>query len=139
MTRQNKMLALVNSRVRITLKDGRVILGQLLAFDKYMNLVVADSEEHRKVKIHKPTEGADSEKQMERSLGLIVLRGENIISCCQETGAPSSGFQNKARAPAAQHLAPGMRPVPGQGNLMPLPAMMARPGMMPLMPPGMQQ
>jgi small nuclear ribonucleoprotein B and B' len=138
MTRQNKILLLVNSRVRITLNDGQVILGQLLAFDKYMNMVVADCEEYRRTKNQK---NSVDEKQLKRSLGLIVLRGENIISCSQEGGAPLSGFENKARVPAAQQIAPGMRPVPGSatGNVVsPIPAMMTRPGMVPMMPPGMR-
>ena len=133
------MNLLLNSRVKITLNDGgRTILGQLLAFDKYMNLVVADAEEYRNVKNKEPEDG----KQLRRSLGLIVLRGENIVLCSQEAGSSFSGFENKARTPAAQQMAPGMRPVqmPGPGGMtMPFPAMMARPGMIPMMPPGMRQ
>lgn len=46
----SKMLGLINYRLRITLNDTRQFVGQLLAFDKHMNLVVADTEEFRLVK-----------------------------------------------------------------------------------------
>jgi small nuclear ribonucleoprotein B and B' len=138
------MTTLVNTRVKITLNDSRSIVGQLLAYDKYMNLVVADAEEFRRVKSGKKVQEAakDEQQVMRRSLGLLVLRGETIVSCSQETGAPSSGFENKTRTPASQHLQPGMRPTGAMPGAIPPPmpnaAMMMRPGMPPMMmPPGM--
>ena len=131
-------MLLVNSRVKITLNDSRVIVGQLLAFDKYMNLVVADSEEYRRTKRAKAGEMSNENGTVKRTLGFIVLRGESIVSCSLESGAPASGFENKARVPAAQQMAPGMRPVNQTAAAPPpmmMPAMMMRPGMM--MPPGM--
>lgn len=44
------MLQLVNYRLRITLNDSRQFVGQMLAFDKHMNLVIADTEEFRVVR-----------------------------------------------------------------------------------------
>lgn len=144
MTKQNRMLMMVNNRVKVTQNDGRIILGQLLAFDKYMNLVVADCEEYRKIKGKMATDNGQR-SSLRRSLGLVVLRGETIVSCSLETGAPLSGFENKARVPAAQQMAPGMRPMMpgGMGVPAPMPAaMMMRPGMAPppmMMPPGMMR
>lgn len=44
------MTGLVNYRLRITINDGRQFVGQMLAFDKHMNLVIADTEEFRVLK-----------------------------------------------------------------------------------------
>ena len=48
--RQSKMLAFINYRVRVTIVDGRHIVGRFLAFDRHMNLVLADAEEFRRLK-----------------------------------------------------------------------------------------
>jgi small nuclear ribonucleoprotein B and B' len=105
------MMQLVGQRLRLTLQDGRVMAGQLLAYDKHMNLVLADTEEFRKPHSSKTPE-------QRRTLGLVMLRGEQIVSMCPE-GAPTAGL-NKTRVPAASMMAPGVgRPV---GRGMPVPA-----------------
>ena len=85
--------------MRITLNDGRQMTGQMLAFDKHMNLVLADTEEFRKVKQRSskaaapaPGSGATAamvEQEQKRTLGLIILRGTNIVSCSVEGPPPS--------------------------------------------------
>jgi len=54
------MLQLVNYRLRVTLTDSRALTGQMLAYDKHMNLVLADCEEFRTLK--KKTKGCGSTK-----------------------------------------------------------------------------
>ena len=46
----NKLAAHLNYRVRLTVDDSRSIVGQFVAFDKHMNMVIADAEEFRKSK-----------------------------------------------------------------------------------------
>ena len=80
--RQSKFLIWINYRVRVTIQDSRMLIGTFLAFDKHMNLVLTDTEEYTKIKAKKPGE-VDREKK--RSLGLVLLRGENIVSISAES------------------------------------------------------
>ncbi|KAK9468650.1 hypothetical protein V1512DRAFT_251138 [Lipomyces arxii] len=98
-SKRAKMADLVNYRMRIILEDGRQFTGQMLAFDKFMNIVLADCEEFRLTK-----RGAAAKRQSartgvstsasenveeKRTLGLIILRGENIVSVSVEAPPPS--------------------------------------------------
>lgn len=84
--------------MRVTLSDARQMTGQMLAFDKHMNLVLADTEEFRKVKRRQGTKApaapgsaaaAATETEEKRTLGLIILRGTNIVSLSVEGPPPS--------------------------------------------------
>ncbi|KAF9888715.1 hypothetical protein FE257_008290 [Aspergillus nanangensis] len=77
--KQGKMQNLINYRMRVTLNDGRQMTGQMLAFDKHMNLVLADTEEFRRVKRKsKPAAGPANaplvESEEKRTLGLTIVR-----------------------------------------------------------------
>ena len=43
-TQRSKFLQWIDFRVRITLQDARMMVGSFLAFDKHMNVVLADTE-----------------------------------------------------------------------------------------------
>merc|ERR1719353_1688655 len=103
-----------------------------------MNVVLADCEEFRKIK----SKGRkDDEKEVKRTLGFVVLRGETIVSLMAESPPPSG--------PKKAEIAPGpgrgqvagrgmpaaiqMQPKAG-GALMP-PGFPQRPPGMPMMPP----
>ena len=73
-------MQLLQHRLKVTLVDGRTLIGTMLAFDRYLNLVLADTEEFRTLAAH----------TVKRVLGLVVLRGETIVSVSVE-------------APPAQH------------------------------------
>ena len=80
MTQKSKFLQWIDFRVRITIQDGRMMVGTFLAYDKHMNTVLADTDEYRIVKSKK--DGV--QKQIKRTLGLVIIRGENIVSLTAE-------------------------------------------------------
>lgn len=65
-----------------------------MAFDKHMNIVVSDAEEYRIVK-SKKGQGLVEEKQEKRTLGLIILRGDTVVSMTIE-GPPPPETDEKA-------------------------------------------
>jgi small nuclear ribonucleoprotein B and B' len=82
MVGQSKFLIWINYRVRVTITDSRVLIGTFLAFDKHMNLVLGDTEEYTRIKAKK---AGEIDRERKRSLGLVLLRGENIISLSAES------------------------------------------------------
>ena len=63
--RTTKMLSFINHRIRATIVDGRQIVGRFVAFDRHMNLVLADSEEFRKLPKKKKTNTTTKEEDDE--------------------------------------------------------------------------
>jgi small nuclear ribonucleoprotein B and B' len=107
------MSNIINYRLRVTLSDARVLTGQMLAFDKHMNLVLADCEEFRKIKPKgkkNNTNNSDKkeakEQDMKRTLGLVILRGETIVSISIDGPPPPSA--DDARSRMAMMGGPGM-------------------------------
>jgi small nuclear ribonucleoprotein B and B' len=119
MSRNQRILQLLNYRLKITIQDGRTFVGQMLAFDKHMNLVLSDCQETRKIK--------NQEKYEKRTLGLIVLRGDVIISISIESAPPTV---DKARLQQGQGAA---KPI---GRGLPIPTGLQQPIRGVGMPPG---
>lgn len=114
--RTSKLLSYVNYRMRVTVVDGRQIVGRFMAYDKHMNLVLGDAEEFRKLP---PKKGKGGEEREERRvLGLILLRGEEIVSLTIEGPPP----QDDARGAKAQVAPPGAGAGRAAGRGMPVAA-----------------
>jgi small nuclear ribonucleoprotein B and B' len=98
----------LNYRVRVTLHDGRELVGQFLAFDRHMNLVIADCEEFRKIK----DKASGEEREVKRMLGLLLLRGESVNSLTPEAPPASQGKRMGETAAAV----PGRAVPVGRGS-----------------------
>ena len=108
----SKLLRYVEHRLRVTLHDGRSIIGTFLAFDKHLNLVLSEAEEFRTVKQQKGKSGNAllEERTEKRSLGLVLIRGENVVSLSVEGPPPPA-------APKATPGGPGQARGAGRGML----------------------
>mmetsp|Transcript_25469 Transcript_25469/g.59650 ORF Transcript_25469/g.59650 Transcript_25469/m.59650 type:complete len:160 (-) Transcript_25469:286-765(-) len=84
----SKLLRYVEHRLRVTLHDGRSIVGTFLAFDKHLNLVLSEAEEFRILR--KSGAALLEERTERRSLGLVLVRGENVVSLAVEGPPPPS-------------------------------------------------
>ncbi|KAK1827185.1 like-Sm ribonucleoprotein-related domain protein [Podospora conica] len=129
--KQGKMAGYINYRMRVTLNDGRQMTGQMLAFDKHMNLVLADTEEFRRVKRkqNKPSApGASAgqviEQEEKRTLGLTIVRGATIVSLSVESPPPAdpSARLGKSGGGVASTLnaGPGVARPAGRGAAAPI-------------------
>lgn len=139
--------------MRVTLNDGRQMTGQvcylssflwreaiadflsqMLAFDKHMNLVLADTEEFRRTKRkqNKPSApGASSaaaqvvEQEEKRTLGLTIVRGAHIVSLSVESPPPADpsarlGKSTGAGITAGLTAGPGVARPAGRGAAPPI-------------------
>ncbi|KAK2078332.1 hypothetical protein QBZ16_004201 [Prototheca wickerhamii] len=109
LSKTSKLLQYINFRMRVTLNDKRQIVGRFMAFDRHMNLVLGDAEEYRKLP---PKKGIpDDEREQRRVLGLIIVRGDEVIDLTIE-GPPPADESRLAKPAAAGPGGPAPPPAP---------------------------
>ena len=121
MSRQSKFLMWINYRIRVTLTDSRVLIGTFLAFDKHMNLVLSETEEYSRIK----AKNKKNDKERKRSLGLVLIRGDSVISLSAESPPPENNnkrfnIDNKTIGvanPINRDIIPVTNPESGIGGL----------------------
>lgn len=86
-----------------------------MAFDRHMNIVLGDTEEYRKIKAKKGS-GITEEREEKRVLGLIILRGDSVVSLTIE-GPPPPELNEKLTpgGPGVSKLSAG-RGIPVMNN-----------------------
>ena len=109
-SRTSKMLNYINFRMRITIQDGRQLVGRFMAFDKHMNVVLGDAEVFRKL----PAKKGSEEREERRVLGLVILRGEEVVSMTVEGPPPTTEAKLRTSAVGATG-GPGVGRSAGRG------------------------
>lgn len=103
--KNTKLENLINYKVRVTTANLSSFVGILTSYDKYMNLVLNECEEFRLQKKSKQylakAKGGEIDetkiKEQKRLLGLVILRGENVVSVVAEAAPNSSTLKPKLR------------------------------------------
>mmetsp|Transcript_14391 Transcript_14391/g.34039 ORF Transcript_14391/g.34039 Transcript_14391/m.34039 type:complete len:99 (-) Transcript_14391:380-676(-) len=67
---------LLGKKLRCTLSDGRVVVGDFHALDKLKNFILVSCEETRMV-----AEDLTGNECVKRKLGMVMVPGKHLVSC----------------------------------------------------------
>ncbi|KAL0489506.1 small nuclear ribonucleoprotein B and B' [Acrasis kona] len=115
MSKTSKLFQYIGFRIKVTTTEGKTLVGKFMAFDKHMNLVLGDCEEFSR---NVPKGKKGEERERKRTLGLIILRGENIISLTIEGPPPQDDSRVKSILARGVQL-PGSAQPAGRGITIP--------------------
>eukprot|EP00411_Alexandrium_monilatum_P115578 CAMPEP_0175659584 /NCGR_PEP_ID=MMETSP0097-20121207/14006_1 /TAXON_ID=311494 /ORGANISM="Alexandrium monilatum, Strain CCMP3105" /LENGTH=238 /DNA_ID=CAMNT_0016965705 /DNA_START=79 /DNA_END=791 /DNA_ORIENTATION=+ len=133
---RRKLSQFFNWRVSVTLTDGRVLVGTLMAVDRHVNLVLCNTEEYRKYKVKGKPEG----KELKRMLGFIVCRGRGVLYVQPEELQKEELVETeKPKKKAAAKAAPAPAAPAGGAAAAATAAAAAKLGGVPGLPPGILQ
>ncbi|KAF0899925.1 hypothetical protein E2562_025488 [Oryza meyeriana var. granulata] len=104
-TKGSKMLQFVNYRMRVTIHDGSQLVDKFMALDHHMNLVLGECEEFHKLLPSKSSK-TTGEGEERRTLGLLLLRGEEVVSMTVEGPPPPD--ESRAKAAGARIVLAGL-------------------------------
>ena len=129
-SKTSKLFVHLNNRMKVRTVDGREFVGKMLAYDKCLNLVLQDCEEYRTVLIKKKkkknknkeeitaTNTNNGVKEQKRSLGLVILRGDNVMSLVPDGSFPKSDDRVSSLVKQnASNKVPGGVSVPSINNV----------------------
>ncbi|GAV55605.1 hypothetical protein ZYGR_0AV02370 [Zygosaccharomyces rouxii] len=79
-----------DTRVRVKLMGGRLVVGVLKGYDQLMNLVLDETIEY----MRDPEDSSFILKDKTRELGLIVIRGTVLLSLSPQEGSETISIQD---------------------------------------------